>query len=198
MAAVHAVLADSGVDRAQDRVRHAGHHPVHERHRGAQAPAPKVAALRMGAPATAAIRRMVDWADELKNAMRVRDFLVSEGEFDGHDGKRAAERREPRGRARRARRGLRVRCCDQRVLAGVRRRTRSAPPPFCARSWARASPSRCAEIGSLGFLERENASILNAALYDVARKSRLTASRPLSRQGPYQRRSVPGRRTTAR
>ena len=44
----------------------------------------KVAALRVGAPATTAISCMADWPDELKDAMRVRDFLVHGGnEFDG-------------------------------------------------------------------------------------------------------------------
>ena len=46
----------------------------------------KVAALRVGAPATTAISCMADWPDELKNAMRVRDFLVHGGnEFDGRE-----------------------------------------------------------------------------------------------------------------
>ena len=36
----------------------------------------KVAALRVGAPATTAISCMADWPDELKNAMRVRDFVA--------------------------------------------------------------------------------------------------------------------------
>ncbi|MFR1639500.1 MAG: hydantoinase/oxoprolinase N-terminal domain-containing protein [Eggerthellaceae bacterium] len=51
MGAVDAVLADSGVDRA-DRAGHAGT-PVHERHRRAQDLAP-IAILRIGAPATVA------------------------------------------------------------------------------------------------------------------------------------------------
>ena len=46
----------------------------------------KVAALRVGAPTTTAISCMADWPDELKNAMRVRDFLVHGGnEFDGRE-----------------------------------------------------------------------------------------------------------------
>ena len=80
----------------------------------------KVAALRVGAPATTAISCMADWPDELKNAMRVRDFLVH-------------------GRARRARRGLRVRGRDQRVLAGVRR-AREARRRRSARGAGRGLP----------------------------------------------------------
>ena len=46
----------------------------------------KVAAVRIGAPATTAVSCMADWPDELKNAMRVQDFLVHGGhEFDGRE-----------------------------------------------------------------------------------------------------------------
>ena len=42
--------------------------------------------IRDSAPATTAISCMADWPDELKNAMRVRDFLVHGGnEFDGRE-----------------------------------------------------------------------------------------------------------------
>ena len=112
----------------------------------------KVAALRVGAPATTAISCMADWPDELKDAMRVRDFLVHGGnEFDGRE----------------------ISALDEDEIREVLRDELGEDFPVTLSS----------EIGSLGFLERENASILNAALYDVARTTADSFEAALASEG---------------
>lgn len=141
----------------------------------------KVAALRVGAPATTAISCMADWPDELKNAMRVRDFLVHGGnEFDGREISALSED-EIREVAREE--GFEsvavtsvfspVSDAHEKRAAAVLREELGEGFPITLSS----------EIGSLGFLERENASILNAALYDVARTTADSFEAALASEG---------------
>lgn len=142
----------------------------------------KVAALRVGAPATTAISCMADWPDELKNAMRVRDFLVHGGnEFDGREISALSED-EIREVARVVREeGFEavtsvfspVSDAHEKRAAAVLREELGEGFPITLSS----------EIGSLGFLERENASILNAALYDVARTTADSFEAALASEG---------------
>lgn len=129
----------------------------------------KVAALRIGAPATTAISCMADWPDELKDAMRVQDFLVHGGnEFDGREISPLSEE-EVRSIARTVREGDFESVAVTSVFSPVSDAHEKRAAAILKDELGEDFPiTLSSEIGSLGFLERENASILNAALHDVA------------------------------
>ena len=126
----------------------------------------RVAVLRLGAPATRSVPPLLAWPDDLRDAVSAGEAIVGGGlEFDGRE--IVAVRR-----ATRAARFL-ERCAGQaeavamtrRVLAGLGRARAGRARPRRARCWATTSPvSLSHEIGSLGLIERENATVLNAAL----------------------------------
>ena len=168
MGAVDAVLAASGVDRTLIGQAMLGTtqctNAIVER-RGL---AP-IAVLRIGAPATVGIPPMVDWAGDI--AQVCVDAAIIEGGFE-YDGKRLAAFDEAacraffegvRGRAQ----AVAISCVfstvrndDELRAAEIAREVLGAGVPV----------SLSSEIGSMGLIERENATILNAALYDVARR----------------------------
>ena len=128
----------------------------------------KVAALRVGAPATTAISCMADWPDELKNAMRVRDFLVHGGnEFDGREISALSED-EIREVARVVREEGFESVAVTSVFSPVSDAHEKRAAAVLREELGEGFPiTLSSEIGSLGFLERENASILNAARYPI-------------------------------
>ena len=153
--------------------------------------------LRLGGPATHAIRPLFGWPGDLRD-------VVSAGETD----RRRRDRvRRPRAR----RRSTRTRS------RGSRASSRAGPTRWRSRACSRRSPigtsggrggrrARCsatlpislsAEIGSVGLLERENATVLNAALIDVARAV-AGAIREALERARSDARSRSSRRTTAR
>ena len=143
----------------------------------------KVAALRVGAPATTAISCMADWPDELKNAMRVRDFLVHGGnEFDGREISALSE-----DEIREVARVVREEGFESVAVTSVFSPVSDAhekPAAVLREELGEGFPiTLSSEIGSLGFLERENASILNAALYDVARTTADSFEAALASEG---------------
>ncbi len=130
----------------------------------------KVAALRVGAPATTAISCMADWPAELKGAMRVQDFLVHGGnEFDGREISELSED-EIRAVAATIRAEGFETAAVTSVFSPVSDAHEKRAVAVLREELGEDFPlTLSSEIGSLGFLERENAAILNAALYDVAR-----------------------------
>ena len=142
----------------------------------------KVAALRVGAPATTAISCMADWPDELKNAMRVRDFLVHGGnEFDGREISALSE-----DEIREVARVVREEGFESVAVTSVFSPVSDAHEKRAVlrEELGEGFPiTLSSEIGSLGFLERENASILNAALYDVARTTADSFEAALASEG---------------
>ncbi|HIW76546.1 MULTISPECIES: hydantoinase/oxoprolinase family protein [Gordonibacter] len=168
MGAVDAVLDASGIDRALIGQAMLGTTQCTNAIVERKGLAP-IAVLRIGAPATVGIPPMVDWADDI--AAVCVDSRIIEGGFE-YDGKRLAEFDEAGCRA---------------FFEGVRGRV-EAVAISCVFSTVRADDevraaeiarevlgegvhvSISSEIGSMGLIERENATILNAALYDVARK----------------------------
>ena len=129
----------------------------------------KVAAVRIGAPATTAVSCMADWPDALKQAMRVQDFLVHGGhEFDGREISELSEEE-----LREVARVIADEGYESVAITSVFSPVSDAHEQRAAALMREALGedfpiSVSSEIGSLGFLERENASILNAALHDVA------------------------------
>jgi N-methylhydantoinase A/oxoprolinase/acetone carboxylase beta subunit len=142
----------------------------------------RVAVLRLGAPATLAIRPLFGWPEDLKRAVSVGEAVVQGGiEFDG----RELSRFDPDGVA--------------RFLASVEDRAQavaitsvfapvSAEHELAAEEVVRKElgdipVSLSHQVGSVGLLERENATVLNAALIDVARDVASAVDEALVGQG---------------
>lgn len=128
----------------------------------------KVAVIRIGLPATSAIKPMTGWPEDLKAAIGNMHFLVHGGhEFDGREIAGLDE-----ARIREVARQIKGRAESVAII--------SVFSPVSADHEERAEAiireelgdipiSLSKEIGSVGLLERENATILNATLVDVAR-----------------------------
>lgn len=144
----------------------------------------KVAALRVGAPATTAVSCMADWPAELKDAMRVQDFLVHGGnEFDGREISPLDED-EIRTVARTVREGGFESVAVTSVFSPVSDAHEKRVAAILRDELGEGFPiTLSSEIGTLGFLERENASILNAALHDVARTTADSFEAALAAEG---------------
>lgn len=127
-----------------------------------------IAVLRIGAPATVGIPPMVDWADDI--AAVCVDSAIIGGGFE-YDGKRLAEFDEAACRAffegvRGRVEAVAISC----VFSVVRNDDELRAAEIAAEVLGEGvHVSVSSEIGSMGLIERENATILNAALYAVAR-----------------------------
>ncbi|HUB39727.1 MAG TPA: hydantoinase/oxoprolinase family protein [Streptosporangiaceae bacterium] len=166
VAALDAVISGSGVDAS--RITHAMLGTTHatnavlERRR-----LQRVAVIRIGAPATLGVRPMFEWPADLTAAVSAGAVVVAGGiEFDGRDlspfdeGAVAAFLSSVAGR------------CDgvaiTSVFAPVSARHELLAAEIVKRELGEVHVSLSHEIGSVGLLERENATILNASLVGVA------------------------------
>jgi N-methylhydantoinase A/oxoprolinase/acetone carboxylase beta subunit len=166
VAALDAVIAGSGVDAS--RITHAMLGTTHatnavlERRR-----LQRVAVIRIGAPATLGVRPMFEWPADLTAAVSAGAVVVAGGiEFDGRDLSPfdevavAAFLSSVAGR------------CDgvaiTSVFAPVSARHELLAAEIVKRELGEVHVSLSHEIGSVGLLERENATILNASLVGVA------------------------------
>jgi N-methylhydantoinase A/oxoprolinase/acetone carboxylase beta subunit len=128
----------------------------------------KVAVVRIGGPATHGVRPMFEWPGDLAGAVAVGAAIVGGGiEFDGRDlapfdGEAlAAFLGGVAGRAD----GVAI----TSVFAPVSPRHELLAAEIVKAELGEVHVSLSHEIGSVGLLERENATILNAALVGVAR-----------------------------
>lgn len=165
--AVRAVLEESGVDRSQIGQAMLGttqctNAIVERKH---LAP---IGVLRLGAPATVGIPPMVDWAEDLKR-IAVKTAVIGGG-FE-YDGKELAPFDEAAARAffqelkEKGVKSVAISC----VFSTVRNDHELAAAKLCREVMGEDTHvSISSEIGSMGLIERENATILNAALYQVA------------------------------
>ena len=168
MGAMDAVLEASGVDRTQIKQAMLGTTQCTNAIVERKGLAP-IAVLRIGAPATVGIPPMVDWADDIR-AVSVAETII-EGGFE-YDGKRLAEFDEAACRAffesvHGKVEAVAISC----VFSTVRNDDELRAAAIAAEVLGDAvHVSISSEIGSMGLIERENATILNAALYDVAKR----------------------------
>ena len=169
LGAVRKVLEVSGVDRTQIRQAMLGTtqctNAIVERKNLAP-----IGILRIGAPATTGIRPMVDWAEDIKK-IAVGSVIVGGG-FE-YDGKELAPFDEAAARAffeemkQKNVRSIAISC----VLSTVRNDHELAAAKLCREVMGEdVHISVSSEIGSMGLIERENATILNAALWQVAER----------------------------
>ena len=128
----------------------------------------RVAVLRLGAPATLAIRPLFGWPEDLRRAVSSGEAVVQGGiEFDGRelspfdtDGvARFLASVEGRAQA----------VAITSVFAPVSAEHELAAEELVRKELGDIPVSLSHQVGSVGLLERENATVLNAALIDVAR-----------------------------
>jgi N-methylhydantoinase A/oxoprolinase/acetone carboxylase beta subunit len=129
----------------------------------------EVAGVRLGLPATRAVPPMSDWPRDLADRLGRHVFMVRGGnEFDGREIAPLDEAELVRIGAEIRRRGLR-----SVAITGVFSPVTSVMEKRAAEILRDAVPDLAVtlshEIGRVGFLERENASIMNACLADLSR-----------------------------
>ena len=182
MGALRTVLEVSGVDRTEIRQAMLGttqctNAIVERKH---LAP---IGILRIGAPATVGIDPMVDWADDIKQ-IAVGSAIIGGG-FE-YDGKQLAPFDEDAARAffldmkSKGVKSIAVSC----VFSTVRNDHEIAAAKLCHEAMGDdVHVSISSEIGSMGLIERENATILNAALWQVAERFTEGFARSLKDEG---------------
>lgn len=128
-----------------------------------------VALLRLGAPATAAVPPLADWPDDLRLAVTGPVALVKGGhDYTGHELAPLDEDSVRRLASVAAEQRLPIAIVG--VFSVVNPDHERRASEICAEEAGHDYPiSISSAIGSIGFLERENATVLNAALTDVAR-----------------------------
>jgi N-methylhydantoinase A/oxoprolinase/acetone carboxylase beta subunit len=126
------------------------------------------AAVRLGLPATAALPPMVDWPERLRSALGNHVFLCHGGhEFDGRE-ITALDEAELEDVARRiADLGIRS-IAISAVFSPVNPEAEQRTAEILHDAVPEAAISMSHEIGRMGLLERENATIMNACLRDLA------------------------------
>jgi N-methylhydantoinase A/oxoprolinase/acetone carboxylase beta subunit len=127
------------------------------------------AALRLGLPATASLPPMVDWPSRLVDAIAGRGYLAHGGhEFDGRQISPLDEDELRRHAADMAANGVRSVAVSS-VFSPVNAEFELRAAEILAEELGPELPvSLSHEIGRVGLLERENATIINAALRELA------------------------------
>ena len=129
----------------------------------------KIGLLRIGAPATTGVLPMVDWAEDIQFICE--KSAIIRGGFE-YDGKELAPLDEEAARAfftelRGKVQSIAISC----VFSTVRADHEIRAAEICREVMGEdVHISISSEIGSMGLIERENATILNAALYKVAER----------------------------
>ncbi len=130
----------------------------------------EVAALRLGLPATRCLPPMIDWPEDLGSALGFHRYLAHGGhEFDGRE-IAPLDEKELRDAARDIRsKGIRAVAITS-VFSPVNPAMEQRAAEIVADEVQGAMISVSHEIGRVGFLERENATIMNACLTDLAQR----------------------------
>ncbi|MGI6109328.1 MAG: hydantoinase/oxoprolinase N-terminal domain-containing protein [Eubacteriaceae bacterium] len=182
LGAVRTILKQYGIDRTQISQAMLGttqctNAIVERRH---LAP---VGILRIGAPATTGIQPMVDWADDIRK-IAVGSTIIRGG-FE-YDGKEIAPFDADAARTffedmkKQGVRSIAISC----VFSTVRDDHEKEAARICREVMGEdVHISISSEIGSMGLIERENATILNAALYQVAERFTEGFARSLADEG---------------
>ncbi|HZT64981.1 MAG TPA: hydantoinase/oxoprolinase family protein [Acidimicrobiales bacterium] len=128
----------------------------------------RVAIVRLGAPATAAVPPLADWPPDLRSVVGGPVTLVAGGhDYMGHELAPLDEAGVRRAAVEAAERDLPLAIVG--VFSAVNPEHERRAAEICAEVAGPEHPvSISSEIGSVGLLERENATVLNAALTDVA------------------------------
>jgi N-methylhydantoinase A/oxoprolinase/acetone carboxylase beta subunit len=187
LAAVKAVLDKSGIDRklitkAMLGTTQCTNAIVERKHLS------KIGVLRIGAPATEGIPPMVDWVGDLSSIAEETTIIKGGFEYDGKplsplDEKAAVDFFEACKH-----KGIHSVAISQ-LFSIVRDEHEVRAEALCheimdgKEAGKEAYVSLSGRIGSMGLIERENATILNAALYEVAKALTEGFERSLKEQG---------------
>lgn len=126
------------------------------------------AAVRLGLPATASLPPMVDWPERLVAAIAGRSYLCHGGhEFDGRHIADLDEAELARVATEIGGHGIRSVAVTS-VFSPVNAEFEQRAAEIIAKELPGVAVSLSHEIGRIGLLERENATIVNAALRDLA------------------------------
>ncbi len=130
----------------------------------------RVGILRLAAPATLAIRPMVDWPPVLREAIHGHTEIIGGGfNYDG----RPISPLDPK-EVRRAAREFAARGLEAVAISSVFAPVNTAQEQEAADILLQELPGTLvalsSQIGRIGFIERENAAVMNAALLPMARR----------------------------
>ncbi|HYO29225.1 MAG TPA: hydantoinase/oxoprolinase family protein [Thermomicrobiales bacterium] len=129
------------------------------------------AAIRLGLPATLALPPMVDWPDDLAEAIGRHAWLCHGGhEFDGREISPLDEGEIERVASEIAGKGISAIAVSS-VFSPVNASMEERAAEIVRRVIPDAYVTLSSEIGRVGLLERENAAILNACLRRLARET---------------------------
>jgi hypothetical protein len=147
-------------------------------------------------PASASLPPFVDWPEDLADLVRGEVVMLEGGhEYDGRPDRTAGRDRHAATRPGAFRAADHV-GGDRRGLLAAERRVRDAGGGDPARGVPRRRADAVARAGRIGLLERENATLLNAALVGLARRTTQAFNRGAARPAASPRRST-SLRTTA-
>jgi N-methylhydantoinase A/oxoprolinase/acetone carboxylase beta subunit len=126
------------------------------------------AAVRLGLPATQALPPMVDWPSRLREALGNHAYLCHGGhEFDGREISPLDPDEVRRTAADIGSKGIRSIAVSS-VFSPVNAELEQRAAEILGEELPEAAVSLSHEIGRIGLLERENATIMNACLRDLA------------------------------
>jgi N-methylhydantoinase A/oxoprolinase/acetone carboxylase beta subunit len=130
----------------------------------------RVGVLRLGAPASLAVRPLIDWPPELRNLVHGHTEIISGG-FN-YDGRPITRLSLPE--VRKAAHEFRARGIDVVAVSSVFSPVNTSQESEVARILQDELPSvrlsLSHQIGRIGLIERENATIMNAALLPMAER----------------------------
>jgi N-methylhydantoinase A/oxoprolinase/acetone carboxylase beta subunit len=167
--AIHTILAKSGIDRKLIKKAMLGTtqctNAIVERKNLS-----RIGILRIGAPATKAITPMVDWAEDLAQIAGIKEIIRGGFEYDGKELAAFDEAAARKFFETCKSLGIQSVAISQ-IFSVVRDDHEQLAANICREILGEnAYVSHSSRIGSMGLIERENATILNAALHDVSRR----------------------------
>lgn len=179
--AIHLVIEKAGVDRSKIRFAMLGTthctNAIVERKKLC-----RVGVLRLGRPATESIEPMMDWPMDLAEVIGRNCFILKGGyEFDGRE-IGSIDEEEIRQVLRKIK-GKVDSIAINTVFSSIRADQEYRAAEIVREELGDVPVSLSNEIGSLGLLERENATILNAALMDVAKMITYAFRKGLEEEG---------------
>jgi N-methylhydantoinase A/oxoprolinase/acetone carboxylase beta subunit len=143
----------------------------------------KTAAVRLGLPATASLPPLVDWPEELRQALGNHVFLAHGGhEFDGREIS-ALDPDELRGIGRQIRELGIDTVAISSVFSPVNTDMEARAAAILREELPDASFTLSSDIGRIGLLERENAAIMNACLQALSERTIKAFREALRRAG---------------
>lgn len=182
MGALRAVLEQSGIERSEIGQAMLGTtqctNAIVERKNLA-----KIGILRIGAPATTSIRPMTDWAPDIQEISAGSRIIGGGYEYDGKELARFDEEAARSFFLEMKEKGVRSIAVSS-VFSTVRSEHEQRAAELCREVMGEDTHiSISSEIGSMGLIERENATILNAALWQVAERFTEGFAKSLAEEG---------------